>query len=135
MPVQHTAHARYELWYHFAWGTKYRKKIWTEAYTKQRVATLLKSIAASYDISIKDLQVMSDHVHLLASAPPRLAPSRIAQIIKSVSTTLLFEEFTWLKRHYWGGEVWVRGYFVRSVGVGLTTTQIERYIKEQTEEN
>lgn len=135
MVVKHTAHARYDLWYHLAWGTKYRKKIWTEPYTIHRVKTILKSIAYEYDITVTDIELLSDHVHLLASAPPRIAPSRIPQILKSVSTTLLFEEFPWLKKYYWGGEIWVRGYFVRSVGIGITTAQIQRYIREQSEEN
>ena len=46
----------------------------------------------------------------------------------------LFEEYSWLKGHYWGGEVWAGGYFIRSVGSGLTKQQIEKYIKEQSEE-
>ena len=134
MVVQHTSHSRYDLWYHFAWSTKYRKKVWTEEHTKNRVKIIFHTIAASYDIEIGDMAVMSDHLHLSASAPPRIAPARIAQILKSVSTKLLFEEFTWLRQYYWGGEVWVPGYFVRSFGPGLTAEQVSRYIREQAEE-
>ena len=132
--IRNTSHARYSLWYHLAWGTKYRKRIWRDDYTKNRVKIIFQTIAAQYDMDISTIEIMSDHVHCMISAPPRIAPSRIAQILKSVSTTLLFEEFPWLKQHYWGGEVWVRGYFVRSVGVGITKAAIDKYIKEQTEE-
>ena len=134
MTIHHTSHSRYDLWYHFAWSTKYRKHIWRDDYTKNRVKIIFRTIAASYDIELGEIAVMSDHLHLSASAPPRIAPARLAPILKSVSTKLLFEEFTWLKGQYWGGEIWVPGYFVRSFGPDLTTTQINRYIREQAEE-
>jgi REP-associated tyrosine transposase len=118
--VRKTSHARYSLWYHLAWGTKHRKKIWTEEHSKRRVKVLLQAVAAQYDMEMTSVEVLSDHVHCMVSAPPRIAPARIAQILKSLTTTLLFEKFPWLKSHYWGGEVWVRGCFVRGVGAGLT---------------
>ena len=46
----------------------------------------------------------------------------------------MFEEFPWLQKEYWGGEIWVAGYFVRSVGPGVTKEQIERYVREQNAE-
>lgn len=113
-PVRHTSHARYSLWYHLVWGTKYRKKVWREEYTKARVKALLQAIACEHDMQVGTIEVLSDHVHLTLSAPPRIAPAQAVQILKSLSTKLLFEEFPWLRGQYWGGEIWVRGYFVRS---------------------
>ncbi len=96
---------------------------------------LLRKIAAEYDMEIAKIEVMSDHVHMMISAPPRIAPSRAVQILKSVSTKALFKHWKWLKSLYWGGEVWVAGYFVRTVGSGLTTADIEKYIEKQSEES
>ena len=134
MTIQHTSHARYDLWYHFAWGTKYRKKLFTNPHTRQRINELFRTIAAHYDIQLGEVECVVDHIHMTASAPPRIAPARIAQILKSVSTKLMFEEFPWLQKEYWGGEIWVAGYFVRSVGPGVTKEQIERYVREQNAE-
>ena len=135
MGIRKTAHARYELWYHLVWGTKYRKKIFKEGYIREYAQGLFREIAGHYDIEIRDIEVMEDHVHMLASAPPRMAPSQIVQILKSTSTKYLFEKYTWLRsKYYWGGEIWVGGYFVRSVGSGLTKEAIARYIKAQAEE-
>ena len=133
-PVRKTSHARYSLWYHLVWGTKYRKQIWKDEYTKNRVKIIFQTIAHQYDMEISNIELLSDHIHCMVSAPPRIAPAKMAQILKSVSTKLLFEEFPWLKQHYWGGEIWVRGYFVRSVGDGVTKAAIDKYITEQTEE-
>lgn len=134
MSVKHTSHARFELWYHFAFSTKYRKRIWNNQQTKQEVAEIFRTIAQNYDMEIGAIEIMSDHAHMTVSAPPKIAPARAIQILKSVSTRLLFKQYKWLRSHYWGGEIWVQGYFVRSVGPGLTKEQIDKYILEQSEE-
>lgn len=134
MTIIHSSHSRYDLWYHFAWSTKYRKRIFTECHTKEKVKALFRAIAARYDLTIGVIECLSDHLHCTVSAPPRIAPARAAQILKSVSTKLLFQHLPWLKHHYWGGEVWAGGYFVRTIGPGLTKEQVERYVLEQSEE-
>ena len=132
MTINQTSHSRYDLWYHLVWGTKYRKQIWVDSHTRERVKEIFRTIASHYDIILDQVECMPDHIHLTASAPPRIAPARIVQILKSTSTKLLFEEFPWLKKHYWGGEIWAGGYFVRSLGVGITKEQIDKYVKEQS---
>lgn len=136
MSIRKTSHARYELWYHVAWCTKYRKKVFVDEEVKEAVKRLLRKIAEWYGCQIEQVEVLSDHVHLLISAPPRLAPSQVVQILKSISTKALLRHYRWLKkRHYWGGEIWVGGYFIRSAGPGLTKENIAQYIQEQTEED
>lgn len=134
MSIKHSSHARYDIWYHVAWSTKYRKKIFTDPIVRQDVEQLMREIALQYDLEIAAISVLSDHVHLSLGAPPRIAPSKAVQILKSVSTKLLFKKYSWLKQHYWGGEIWVAGYFLRTSGPGLTKEDIEQYIKEQSEE-
>jgi len=134
MGIKRTSHARYELWYHVAWCTKYRKKVFILKIGQETVKRILRKIAEVYEIEIDNIEVMSDHVHMLISAPPKIAPSRAVQILKSVSTKILFKRYEWLKYKYWGGEVWVGGYFIRSVGPGLTKEDINKYINEQSEE-
>ena len=134
MTIKRTSHARYELGYHVAWRTKYRKRVFTDEITRKTVKRLLRKIAEAYDMEIGKIEILSDHVHLTLSAPPRIAPSRAVQILKSISTKALFSHYPWLKSMYWGGEVWVGGYFIRSVGSGLTKENIDKYIEEQSEE-
>ena len=134
MAIRKTSHTRYELWYHFAWGIKYRKKIFREDRVKEHTKRLFREIAGHYDIEVSEIEVMPDHIHMLVTAPPRIAAATIAQVLKSVSTKQLFERYSWLKGYYWGGEIWVEGYFVRSVGSGLTREKIACYIREQSSE-
>jgi putative transposase len=134
MEIKKTSHARYELWYHLAFCTKYRKRVFNDERTKREAEQLFREIALHYDLEVGQVDVLSDHVHLTLTAPPRIAPSQAVAILKSVSTKLLFKRYKWLKNLYWGGEVWAGGYFVRSIGSGLTKEAIEKYIKEQSEE-
>lgn len=134
MSIQSTAHARYDLWYHLAWATKYRKKVFTNLQTQASIEDLLRTIAVNYDITIDIIKCLPDHIHASLSAPPRIAPAQIVQILKSVSTKHMFQQLPWLESYYWGGEVWAGGYFVRSIGPGLTKEEIDAYILEQSEE-
>ncbi len=134
MTINHASHARFELWYHFAWGTKYRKRVWTDEAKREIVKRLFRKIAEKYDMKVGVIELLSDHIHFTLTAPPRIAPARAAQILKSLSTKALFAYYPELRREYWGGELWVQGYFVRSVGPGLTKEQIDKYIEEQSEE-
>lgn len=134
MPIKRTSHARYEIWYHIAWCTKYRKKVFKTKPIQEAVKRLFQKIAESYDMEIGTIEVLRDHVHLTLSAPPRIAPSRAVQLLKSISTKALFNHYKWLRNMNWGGEVWVGGYFVRSCGPGLTKEDIDKYIEEQSEE-
>ena len=134
MTIKHTSHARYELWYHLAWATKYRKQVFNNPHTCQQVIEIIRFIANQYDMEIGKIDCVLDHIHMSVSAPPRIAPSQVAQIFKSISTKILFQQFPWLKKQYWGGEIWAAGYFVRSIGPGITKETIDRYIEEQSKE-
>ena len=134
MEIKKTSHARYDLWYHLAFSTKYRKKVFNDEKTRQETELLFREIAFHYDMEVSRIEVLSDHVHMTLTAPPRIAPSKAVAILKSVSTKMLFKKYKWLKRHYWGGEIFSGGYFVRSIGTSITKEAIEKYLLEQSEE-
>ena len=126
--LRRSSHAVYDLKYHFVWIPKYRKRILTPEiadYAKQ----VFRKIAEEYDMVIDTVEVVEDHVHIFLEAPPRLSPSRIVQILKSMSARELFREFPRLRRQLWGGKLWSRGYFVRAVGDEVTGDVIRRYIQ------
>ncbi len=60
--------------------------------------------------------VGKDHIHLLLSCPPSIAPSKILPYLKGRSSRLLQDEFPELKKRYWGQHLWARGYFCATVG-------------------
>ena len=126
--LRRSSHAVYDLKYHFVWIPKYRKRILTPEianYAKQ----VFRKTAEEYDMVIDTVEVVEDHVHIFLEAPPRLSPSRIVQILKSISARELFRQFPRLRRQLWGGKLWSRGYFVRAVGDEVTGDVIRRYIE------
>jgi putative transposase len=80
-------------------------------------------------MGIDTMDIVEDHVHVFLEAPPRLSPSRIVQILKSISARELFRQFPRLRRQLWGGKLWSDGYSVRTVGDEVTGDVIGRYIE------
>jgi putative transposase len=130
MAPKASAHAVYDLKYHFVWTPKYRKDLLIGE-VAEGVREILQSVAEAYDMEIDTMEVMEDHVHVFLSAPPRYSPARVMQIMKSISARETFARFPWLRRKLWGGEFWGDGYFVRSIGDQVTSEIIRRYIRYQ----
>ena len=99
-----------------------------------RLKEIFREIAERYEFEIDTMEAMEDHVHLFLVVPPKYAPSRVVQIIKSISAKMMFREFPEIKKKLWGGELWNDGYFVRSVGDKVTADVIRKYIRYQHDE-
>ena len=133
MVWRRAAHSAYDTAYHLVWSPKYRKGILTGALAK-RVEELFREISEAHDITIEEMEVSVDHVHIFCSFPPRYAISQVVGRLKSLSARAVFKEFPWVKRKLWGGELWEDGYFVRTVGDKVTAEVIRQYIRRHKEE-
>ena len=96
----------------------------------ERVRELIREICRSNDIEILAGHVRPDHVHLLLSVPPHLAPSRVMQAIKGNTSHHLLLDWRKLREEFWGRHLWARGYFVCSSG-NVTDEVIAEYIRTQ----
>ena len=122
----HTVH---DIQYHFVWVTKYRYKILTGDIAL-RMRDLTRQTCEARDITILSGHVSKDHVHLHVSPPPGLAPSKIAQYVKGRSSRLIQQEFSHLRKRFWGRHLWARGYFCATIGK-VTEKMITAYIDQQ----
>ena len=68
----------------------------------QRVRELVRQTCEAFEIRILKGVVSKDHVHILISAPPEMAPSEIMRRIKGRTSSKLFEELPALRKRYWG---------------------------------
>jgi putative transposase len=50
-----------------------------------------------------------DHVHFFVGAAPRYAPSKVIQIVKSITAREFFKKFPEVRKPIWGGEFWSDG--------------------------
>jgi len=101
---------------------------------QQRVKELFQEIADQYDISIDEMEVSPDHVHIFCSFPPRYSISQVVMRLKSISARAIFREYPQVKARLWGGELWEDGYFARTVGDKVTAELIRRYIEQHRKE-
>ena len=124
-----TSHAVHDIKYHIIWITKYRYKV-LRGKISQRLRELIRQGCEARGITIISGNITKDHIHLLISCPPSLAPSKIVQYLKGRSSRLLQEEFPELKRRYWGQHLWARGYFCATVG-NVTEETIKSHIENQ----
>lgn len=72
--------------------------------------------------------VSKDHVHMMVSCPPTMAPSEIIRRMKGLTSSKLSEEFPHLRKKYCGQHFWARGYFRAMVGV-ITEEMIKSYLE------
>jgi len=126
-------HTVYDIQYHIVWTTKYRYKVLRDK-VAERLRELLKQGCAARDITIIRGSVGREHVHMLISCPPTLAPCKIMQYLKGRSSKMLQDEFPELQKKYWGQHLWSTGYFCRTVGA-VTDEMIKEYIEQQKDEN
>jgi putative transposase len=133
MDYRHGEHAKYKIQYHFVWITKYRYQLLTGDIAL-RVRELVRQTCEAFEIQILRGVVSKDHIHLLVSAPPTMAPSEIMRRIKGRSSSLLFEEFPHIKKRYWGRHFWARGYLCVTSGE-LTEEMIKEYLSHHFEKD
>ena len=105
MAFRRTAHAVYDTQYHLVWAPKYRKRI-LQGEIRERMDALLREIAEAYRITIDEMEVAVDHVHIFCSFPPSLSITQAVTRLKSLSARAIFREYPQIKRQLWGGEFW-----------------------------
>ena len=133
MDYRYGSHTVFNIEYHFVWVTKYRYKLLTGD-VAHRLIELVRQTCQAFEIRILKGIVSKDHVHLLVSAPPTMAPSEIMRRIKGRASNKLFEEFPMLRKRYWGQHFWGRGYFCATAGQ-VTEEMIKVYLEHHFEPN
>jgi len=124
-------HSTWDCKYHIIFIPKYRKK---QIYGELRkfLGEIFHSLARQKECKIEEGHLMSDHVHMLISIPPKHAVSDIVGFIKGKSAIAIARNFSNKKRNFVGENFWARGYFVSTVG--RDEDLIRNYIKNQERE-
>lgn len=97
MKYRYGSHTVFQIEYHFVWVTKYRNKVLNGAVAEQ-IRDLVRETCEAFGIRIVKGVVSKDHVHILVSCPPNMAPSEIMRRKKGRTSSKLFEEFPHLKK-------------------------------------
>ena len=73
--------AVFNIAFHIIWCPKYRRKVLVDQ-VKFRLKELLLEKANGIDVTIENMEIMPDHVHLFVKSNPVLAPHYIVQQFK-----------------------------------------------------
>lgn len=126
--ANHSSHSAYIINDHLVWISRFRKRVLVGP-VEARLKELLAEIATQSGFEILVVEVMSEHVHLFVSAPPKFSPAEIVRLFKDITSRKLTKEFESLRRQYWGehATLWAEGYDVGTAG-HVSAETIKRYI-------
>ncbi|MCO5142473.1 MAG: IS200/IS605 family transposase [Oligoflexia bacterium] len=133
MKFHRSSHSVFQCIYHIVWTTKYRKRALKEEWHKTFCKNVIRRAAKEFGMRIHEIEVDVDHVHLHIEIPPQRSVGSAVRIMKSFSARLMFKKFGGLKQKFWAGELWSRGYFVRTVGDEVTAAIVRNYILAHAE--
>ena len=123
------SHSIYECKYHLVFCPKYRRPILKDEvreYVRGEIANLLRQ---KEGVEIIEMNVQSDHIHLIVWIPPKYAVSQVMGYLKGKLAIRLLQKYERLGKQFWGRHLWGRGYCVSTVGID--ETRIREYVKWQ----
>ena len=83
---------------------------------RQYFGEVFRRLAEQKESRIEEGHLMSDHVHMMISIPPKYAVSQVVGFIKGKSAIHLARTYGEHRRNFVGQSFWARGYFVSTVG-------------------
>ena len=122
-----TRHGVFACDYHIIWCTKYRRSVLSNE-IQDRLKTLILEAEEKYHYTIRAVETMPDHVHILVSIPPSEAVANVVGRIKGYTSKILREEFPALKSRL--PNLWTRSRFVASTG-DVTLDVLKQYVEDQ----
>ena len=114
------------LYYHIIFSTKHRHS-WLAPDIEDRGWSYLGGIARENKMTALQVGGIEDHIHILLGAPPTIAPSKAAQLLKGGSSKWIHETFPNMRAF-----AWQDGYGAFTVGKSAVPDVI-KYIQNQRE--
>jgi len=127
--LRSTRHAKYWCAYHFVWIPKYRRDVLVGE-VAEYTRVVLREILSELGCEELALEVVPDHVHVLALCPPRHSPAYVVNYLKGKSARRILQRFPELRSRGIHGKLWSRNYFVVTAG-NMTDEVVKKYVEEQ----
>ena len=125
-------HTEWECKYHVIFIPKYRRKV-LYGTLRRHLGEIFRRLARQKECEIEEGHLMSDHVHVLISIPPKYSVAQVMGYIKGKSAIHIARQFGGIRRNFTGQAFWARGYFVSTVG--RDEEVIRQYIQHQEAED
>ena len=85
-------HCVYSTNYQLVFVTKYRRRCITQE-IQERLKETAQHILVQWEGELMEFNGEADHIHLLVSIPPKVAPSALVNNLKTVTARLIRKEF------------------------------------------
>ena len=123
-------HSRWDCKYHVVFIPKFRRKqLFGDI--RKFLGPVFHQLATQKESKIIEVHLMSDHVHMCISIPPKHSVAQVIGYIKGKSAIAVARQFGGRKRNFNGESLWARGYAVSTVGFELE--KVRKYIREQND--
>ena len=109
--------------------TKYRYHMMRKDKLKVNCKVAIEEACKNHKIEIIILKVLDEHVHLIVDCPRTMSQSKLMQIVKGLSSYILFRLCPNLRKRYPKGHFWNEGYFCEGCGSGFERAL--RYVENQ----
>ena len=90
------AHTKWMCKYHIVFSPKYRRKMIYNQY-RESLQDIIRTLCRYKGVEILEGHMMSDHVHLVLSIPPKISVSSFMGYLKGKSALMMFERHANLK--------------------------------------
>jgi len=117
--------------WHIEWCTKYRYEMMRKEENRQLVKACIRQAAHMHGIKILTIEVLPEHVHLVAELPHGMTDDKAVNMLKGYSAWKIFQVKKNFRLRYPKGHFWSRGYMARTVGVD--EAQAIGYVESQLE--
>ena len=104
--VRKASHCAYKIRYHMVFSIKYRRKLLRDNDRINYIKSICSEIGERYWFDFDAVGTDGDHVHIFVGAAPRYSPSKVMQIVKSITAREFFKKFPEVRKQLWGGEFW-----------------------------
>lgn len=131
LELRHASHCVYKIRYHMVLCVKYRKKLLMHQDRIDLLKNTCLEIGQRYYFQFDAIGTDGNHMHVFVGSEPKYSPSRVMQIIKSITAKQMFKAFPEIRKQLWGGEFWSDGGYVGTVGDGITAEIIKDYVNNQ----
>ena len=99
------SHTKWLCKYHIVFTPKYRRKIEFNQY-KRDIVSIIKKLCKYKGVEIIEGHIMSDHIYLLLSIPPKYSISSFMGYLKGRSSLMIFDMRSNLKYKYGNRKFW-----------------------------
>jgi len=119
---------KWDCKYHVVFIPKGRRKA-VFGNIRKHLGVIFHELARQKECQLIEGHLMSEHVHMCISIPPKYSVASVIGFIKGKSAIAIARQFGGRERNFTGEHFWARGYCVSTLG--YEEEKVRVYIREQ----